>query len=85
MSNAPCDARDLAVLTVLRTELSQESAQVWLQSWQTISRQRCSVYDSIVTFVNLLEEQAATGSSAWLRVLLIDAVTQADSQSFAIA
>jgi hypothetical protein len=85
MNNAPCDIRDTAVLAVLRSELPHESAHAWLQTWQIISRQRSSVYDSIVTFVNLLEEQAATGSSAWLRVLLIDAVTQAQGQSLEVA
>jgi hypothetical protein len=78
MSDASLQTHDAAVHAVLCGAFSRDVAQQWLATWQAVRRQRTSVYDAIVTFVNVLEERCATDSSAWLRVLLIDAVTQAE-------
>jgi hypothetical protein len=39
-----------------------------------LSQGRRGLYDSIVAFANLLDETEGTHCSAWLRVLLLDAV-----------
>jgi hypothetical protein len=66
---------DAAVFAVLSSTFPEQTARYWLSSWQAIHRQRVTVYDAIITFVNVLQEQSATDCPAWLRVALIDAVT----------
>jgi hypothetical protein len=78
---------DNAVSIVLTSQFPAAQAQQWLETWQRVRASRTSVYDAIVIFVNLICAQSdqMAGSSAWLRVLLIDAVTQTEREEMLAA
>jgi hypothetical protein len=74
------NARDIAVYSVLTSQYSQSKAEQWLLAWQEMSAKRSSVYDAIVSFVDLIESSESSLPTAWLRVMLIDAVTRTERQ-----
>jgi hypothetical protein len=67
-------------MTVLETRFSASEAAHWSAVWARISANHRSAYDAIVTFANLVMPHCknAANEAAWFRVLLIDAVTQAE-------
>jgi hypothetical protein len=65
---------DHAILQVLQRNMQPADAQEWFGQWLLLTQSRRGLYDSIVAFANLLDETQGTQCSAWLRVLLLDAV-----------
>lgn len=78
---------DGAVNAVLASQFTADEAKQWLETWQRVRASRTSVYDAVVVFVNFVcaQSEQTAASSAWLRVLLIDAVTQAGSEELLAA
>jgi hypothetical protein len=62
------------VWQVLQSNLEPKATQEWFGQWLRLSQGCRGLYDSIVAFANLLDETEGTHCSAWLRVLLLDAV-----------